>query len=81
MKLTSLLQLVGKLQKAGKIDNLQQVCGVFGCVTDNSDKGKQSPVSSLVAPNAPLLSDENGPPLILQNHRKFANKHKCPKQF
>ena len=32
MKLTSLLQLVGKLQQAGKIDNLQQVCGVFDCV-------------------------------------------------
>ena len=29
MKLTSLLQLVDKLQQAGKIDNLQQVCGVF----------------------------------------------------
>ena len=81
MKLTSLLQLVGKLQKAGKIDNLQQVCGVFGCVTDNSDKGEQSLVSSLVTPNAPLLSDENGPAVILQNHRKIANKHKCPKQF
>ena len=32
MKLTSLLQLVDKLQQAGKIYNLQQVCGVFGCV-------------------------------------------------
>ena len=32
MKLTSLLQLVNKLQQAGKIDNLQQACGVFGCV-------------------------------------------------
>ena len=32
MKLTSLLQLVDKLQQAGKIDNLQQVCDVFGCV-------------------------------------------------
>ena len=32
MKLTSLLQLVDKLQQAGKFDNLQQVCGVFGCV-------------------------------------------------
>ena len=30
--LTSLLQLFDKLQQAGKIDNLQQVCGVFGCV-------------------------------------------------
>ena len=33
--LTDLLQLdeiVDKLQQAGKIDNLQQVCGVFGCV-------------------------------------------------
>ena len=29
---TSLLQLVDKLQQASKIDNLQQVCGVFGCV-------------------------------------------------
>ena len=28
MKLTSLLQLVDKLQQAGKID----VCGIFGCV-------------------------------------------------
>ena len=32
MKLTSLLQLVDKLQHADKIDNLQQVWGVFGCV-------------------------------------------------
>ena len=32
MKLTSLLQLVDKLQQAGKIDNLQQACGIFGCV-------------------------------------------------
>ena len=33
MKLTSLLQLVDKLrQQAGKIDNLQQVCGIFGHV-------------------------------------------------
>ena len=32
MKLTSLLQLVDKLQQAGKIDNLQQVCGISGCV-------------------------------------------------
>ena len=32
MKLTILLQLVDKLQKAGKIDNLQQVGGVFGRV-------------------------------------------------
>ena len=32
MKLTSLLQLVDKLQQIGKIDNLQQVCGVLGCV-------------------------------------------------
>ena len=34
MKLTSLLQLVDKLQQAGKIDNLQQVCDVFGCVSN-----------------------------------------------
>ena len=32
MKLTSLLKLVDKLQQAGKIDNLQQVSGVFGSV-------------------------------------------------
>ena len=32
MKLTSLLQFVDKLQQVGKINNLQQVCGVFGCV-------------------------------------------------
>ena len=38
LTLTDLLQLdeidklVDKLQQAGKIDNLQQVCGVFGCV-------------------------------------------------
>ena len=25
-------ELVDKLQQAGKIDNLQQVCGIFGCV-------------------------------------------------
>ena len=35
MKLTSLLQLVSKLPQAGKIDNLQQACGVFGCVYIN----------------------------------------------
>ena len=29
---TSLLQLVNNLQQAGKIRNLQQVCGVSGCV-------------------------------------------------
>ena len=33
MKLTRpLLQLVDKLQQASKIDKLQQVCGIFGCV-------------------------------------------------
>ena len=32
--MTSLLQLVDKLQEAGKIDNLPQVCGVFGCVVE-----------------------------------------------
>ena len=39
MKLASLLQLVDKLQQAGKTDNLQQVCDVFGCVgiTDQSE--------------------------------------------
>ena len=35
MKLTSLLQLVDKLQKARKIDNLQRVCGISGCVSFN----------------------------------------------
>ena len=30
MKLTSLLQVVEKLEKAGEIDNLSQVYGVFG---------------------------------------------------
>ena len=34
MKFTSLLELVNKLQQAGKIDNLQQACGVFGCVLE-----------------------------------------------
>ena len=32
MKLTSLLEFVDKLQQAGKIENLQNVCGVFSCV-------------------------------------------------
>jgi hypothetical protein len=32
MTSTSLLQLVNNLQQAGKIRNLQQVCGVSGCV-------------------------------------------------
>ena len=32
MKLTFLFQLVNKLQQVGEIDNLQHVCGVFGCV-------------------------------------------------
>ena len=32
MKLTSLLQLIDKLQKAGKTDNLQQICGVCSCI-------------------------------------------------
>ena len=31
MEFTSLLQLFDKFQQAGKIDNLQQVSGVFGC--------------------------------------------------
>ena len=34
MKLTNVLELVDKLQQGGKIDNLQQVCGVFGCVDE-----------------------------------------------
>ena len=33
----SLLQLVDKLQEAGKVDNLQQVCGVFGCMEPVAD--------------------------------------------
>ena len=28
-----MMQLVDNLQQASKIDNLQHVCGVFGCVT------------------------------------------------
>ncbi len=32
MKSTGLIQLVGKLHQAGKIQNLHQVCGVFGCL-------------------------------------------------
>jgi hypothetical protein len=32
MTSTSLLQLVDNFQQAGKIRNLQQVCGVSGCV-------------------------------------------------
>ncbi len=32
MKSTGLIQLVGNLHQAGKIHNLHQVCGVFGCV-------------------------------------------------
>ena len=32
MKLTSLLQFVDNLKQAGEIDNLQQACGVFGCI-------------------------------------------------
>ena len=32
MKSTDLLQLVDNLQQVGKIHNLQQVCGVSGCV-------------------------------------------------
>ena len=34
MKSTDLLQLVDNLQQAGKVRNLQQVCGVSGCVID-----------------------------------------------
>ena len=32
MKSTDLLQLVDNLQQAGKINNLQQVCRISGCV-------------------------------------------------
>ena len=32
VKLASLLQLVDELQQACKINNLQQICDVFGCV-------------------------------------------------
>ena len=32
MKLTNLSQIVDRLQQAGKIDNLQRVCGVFDFV-------------------------------------------------
>ena len=31
-------RVVDKLQQAGKIDNLQQVCGIFGCVLVNKTK-------------------------------------------
>ena len=46
MKLTSLLQLVDKLQQVDKSDNLQQVCGVFGCVTGS---GTHVKISQLAA--------------------------------
>ena len=36
IKSTSLLELVDKLQQPGKIDNLQQVCGVFSCLMVDS---------------------------------------------
>ena len=29
------IDMIDKLQQAGKIDNLQQVCSVFGCVKIN----------------------------------------------
>ena len=32
MKSTGLIQLVDKLHQAGKMHNLHQVCGIFGCV-------------------------------------------------
>ena len=32
MRSTGLLQVVDNLQQAGKVRNLQQVCGVSGCV-------------------------------------------------
>ena len=38
MKSTGLLQLDDNLQQAGKVHNLQQVCGVSGCVTDKNLK-------------------------------------------
>ena len=34
MKSTDLLQLVDNLQQAGKIHNLQQVCGISGCANE-----------------------------------------------
>ena len=34
MKSTGLIQLVDNLHQAGKIHNLRQVCGVFGCVQE-----------------------------------------------
>ena len=36
MNSTDLLQLVDNLQQAGKIHNLQQICGVSGCVQDGN---------------------------------------------
>ena len=32
IKLASLLPLVDRFQQVGKINNLEQICGVFGCV-------------------------------------------------
>ena len=40
MKLTNLLQPVDKLQQVSKIDNLQQVGGVFDCVLETNFKTK-----------------------------------------
>ena len=47
MKLTSFLQLASKLQQAGKIDKLQQACGVFGWVADL--EGASQPLPSTLA--------------------------------
>ena len=42
MKLTSLLIIVGRLQPVGKIDNLQQACGIFGFVTEINTSEKSA---------------------------------------
>ena len=51
MKFTSLLKLVNKLQQAGKIDNLQQACGVLGCIErkrlETNEYGASTDVTSL----------------------------------
>ena len=52
--LTNLLQLVDKLQQAGKIDNLQQVGSVFGCVIRHPFLLKYFKTLSICLPKAAL---------------------------
>ena len=67
MNLTGLLQIVEKLQQVSKIDSLQQVCDVFGCVLETH---------LILVKILPLFKNQNVGETDTQRKSCAENKHR-----